>query len=211
MRRVPRLRLVLGIVAMLWGAAVVVNWMSGVGVRPDAWTLLRTEPGFTLIFFGLLVLASGALLVAVAASVPGREQVARVGRWMAWGGGLVGCVIAPAWILLQAAGISFWPQQDDFYCVRGALRVAILPGLAAVGFVFWAAPHRPALVALLGVVGAAALGAVVVHAACPVVGARHWILGHALAPLQIALVLSLPLVALARWHGKRPSPPRRSS
>jgi len=202
-RRIPSLRVVLGGIATLWGAAVVVRWTTGAGTRPDTWTLLRTEPGFALIFVGLLVLASGALLLAAAASVPGREPTARIGRWLAWSGALLGCVVAPTWVLLHAAGGSIWPQQEDLYCVRGALRVAILPALAAVGFVFWAAPRRPAWIALLGVLGAAALGAVAVHTACPVEGARHWILGHALAPLQIAVVLAVPLALLARWYANR--------
>lgn len=198
-RRIPRLRTVLAAIGVLWGGAALARWL-GEGARTDT---LRADPGFTLIVLGLALLAGGALVMATATSVPGRERAARWGRRLAWGGAVVGCALAPAWVLIEAGGGSLWPRQEDFLCVRGTLRVAVLPGLAALGFVFWAAPRRPARVALLSALGAAALGAVAIHATCPVSGARHWVLGHALAPLQVVAVVALPVAAFAFWYRKR--------
>jgi hypothetical protein len=81
--------------------------------------------------------------------------------------------------------------------------VALLPGAAVLGFVFWAAPRRPFSAGLLGVAGAVALGAIAMHASCPNDGAAHWIMGHAMAPLFAALLALVPLFALVRWRTSR--------
>ena len=122
-RRIPRLRIVFAAIALAWGAGALVKWMGGARMRPDLWTLLSSDVGFAAIFAGLLALGAGGLVLAVAAGVPGRESAARAGRGLAWAGGLIGCVVAPALVLAQAAGVSMWPKAEDYYCVRGALRV----------------------------------------------------------------------------------------
>lgn len=202
-RRSPRLGVVLGLVAMLWLAIAGVGWLCGAGLRPDFLSAIRSDLSFALIFAGLLPLGCGAVLLALSASVPGRGETARVGRWLAGAGAGLAFLLAPARIWLHAAGFSVSVAPEDLYCVAGALTVAALPGIAAVAFVLWAAPRRPALTAIVAALGAAGLGAVVIHAHCPAMGARHWVFGHALAPLGIALVLALPLLGLARWHSGR--------
>ena len=59
------------------------------------------------------------------------------------------------------------------------------------------------LAGALGVAGAAALGGAIAHASCPMDDARHWLLGHAGAPLA-GVAVGLPLGVLpARWRARR--------
>lgn len=202
-RRIPRLRTVVAGVVALAGLAAAWTLLRSGGFRSDLVAIAAQHPGFAAIGVGLAAMGVGGLVSAVAASVPGREALARAGAVLLLGGAAVGLVAAPGWILLHSAGISLWPGEGEFMCVRGAMWVALLPGAAVLGFVFWAAPRRPVWAGILGVAGAVALGAIAMHASCPNDGATHWIMGHAMAPVVGALLALVPLVALARWRVSR--------
>lgn len=202
-RRIPRLRTVLAGVVALAGLAAAWALQHSGGLRSDLVAITSQHPGFAVIGLGLAAMGLGGLVSAVAASVPGREALARFGAVLLVGGAGVGLVAAPGWILLYSAGISSWPGAGELMCLRGAMWVALLPSAAVVAFVFWAAPRRPVWAGILGVTGAVALGAIAMHASCPDDGAAHWIMGHAMAPVVGAALAVLPLIALARWRRAR--------
>jgi len=202
-RRIPRLRSVLGGVVALAGVAAGWTLLRSGGVRSDLVAILSQYPGFAAIGVGLVAMGVGGSIAAVAASVPGRDALERFGMALLVVGAFVGFLAAPGWILLHSAGVSLWPGRDEFMCLQGAIWVALLPCVAVLGFVFWAAPRRPVWAGLFGVAGAVALGAITMHASCPNDGAAHWIMGHALAPLMGALAAVLPLVLLSRWWTSR--------
>ena len=202
-RRIPRLRSVLAAIAGMAGVGMAWSLYGAGGARTDLVAVMGQHPGFAAIGLGLLAMALGGTVAAVAASVPGRDSLQRVGNWLLAVGALVGFVAAPGWILLYSAGVSLWPGHDEFMCLRGAMWVALLPAAAVLGFVFWAAAYRPVWAGVAGVMGAFGLGAIAMHASCPNDGAAHWIMGHALAPLLGALGATLPLVFVSRWRATR--------
>lgn len=201
-RLVPRLRVVIAlaiVIAAIAAALFVRSW----GLRPDLVFRLTGDPSFAAIWLGLLLMGFGALLAAAAASIPGRVRAERVGFRLAALGAAIGLVAAPLWVLLMSGGAGLPFDWHAFVCMGGAARIAALPAVGITAFVLWALPARPAFAACLGCVGLAALGAAVVHAACPDDNARHWVAAHALAPLFVGLVVGLPLFVLARARSAR--------
>lgn len=201
--RVPPMRVTLGILAISAAALTAAYLRFGVGLRPDLAGRLSGDYRFAAIWLGLLALALGASVWVVASGVPGRAALARVGRFTAGCGALLGFFVAPLLVLLHVGTGGLHASVHDFACVRGAIRIAVLPAMALIAWVVWAAPARPERTALCATLGAGALGAAVVHATCPDGDAAHWLTGHALAPLAAAFVAALPAWAFARWHATR--------
>jgi hypothetical protein len=191
-RRLPRLRSIAAGVGLL-GVAMALWALRGVGLRENLLELVAASPGFLAILLGLGLAAGGGMVATLGASVPGREPVERAGLGLLGLAAVLGLGVGPAALLAAgAAGVSPpWPR--DLECMLGAVRIAVLPGAALLWFVARAAAQRPALAVALGSAGAVALGALVMQASCPFAGARHLIVGHALAPIVAATLLALPL------------------
>lgn len=200
-RPIPRLRTVAVAVLAVWLLAVVVDWILG-GAPPRVgaggpWS----GAGFLGVLAGLAVTAAGATLTALAGAVPGREGEARVGLRLAVLG------------LLLAAGGGVWavstagdpavgdPLGTGLSCLRHAALMGIPPALVTSVFLARALARRPRLGAACALAGGVALGALVVHTGCTHEGALHMLLGHALAPFAVALLLAFPLAAVVRrWN-----------
>lgn len=203
-RRIPRLHTVAALAVGVWAAGFAAAWALG-GPAPAAGAL---GPLRVLVFLGGGLAAGGGLASALGSAVPG------CGHWVRRGGALLGggaalSVLAAGLAWVRSAGVSpeALPSPPALPCVVRATALALLPGLVALGFAARAYAMRPALTAALGTLGALSLGALAVHASCAASGARHVLLGHALGPLGVALVLAGPAaLALSRRLGE---PPRR--
>ncbi len=202
-RPVPRLRVVVGGLAGLSAVIAAFYLHYGVGLRPDFALRLGGDLHFAGIWIGLLAMALGAGLWAVAGSVPGRAAVERVGRRIAIAGALLGFVLAPVAVLVHSGSAAFHAEIHEFACMGGAFRVAALPGAALLGWVLWTAPARPVRTALCAALGAGALGALVVHGSCPNGDPGHWMRAHALTPLAAMAVAGLPVWGFGRWQAAR--------
>ncbi len=197
-RAIPRIRVTLSLLAGLSALVAALYLRFWVGLRPDFTVRMSGDLRFAEIWLGLLLLAGGAATWAIAASVPGRGALERVGRGVACVGALLGFLVAPVAILLQTGAAGVHANTHDFFCMGGAFRIAALPGVALIGAVLWAAPAHPARAALCAALGTGALGAAVIHATCPDADPSHWMMGHALAPLVGAALVALPVWALGR-------------
>ena len=81
-----------------------------------------------------------------------------------------------------------WQKTAEHLQISGeamgiALLVAIPLGVVAARLSLRGAPWRPAATGVSLAIGAAAVGSLLVHAACPSPSASHWLAAHALLPL----------------------------
>jgi hypothetical protein len=197
-RRLPRLRTVVAVVLAGWALAVGLMWgparpLSEV-VAGAAWGDAR----FVTVLAGLLLVAAGALLAALAGAVPGRERTAATAAGAA-GAGLVVAVAGGLWAVSRAASPA--PPGElaaAVVCMSHACALALLPVLAASLFLARGWVRRPPLSAGLAVMGTVALGGLVIHVGCRSGGALHVLLGHSLAPLLLGFVLAFPVGWLIR-------------
>lgn len=194
-RRVPRLRSVASGVLVV-SAGVFAYAVSLSGVRADWWQLATSDASYAAVLVGLVVCGIGATLAALAGALPGREVVFQRSG-IAAGLGLAAAVVVGALSLGAQVDLG-GSLSDDWICLRAALQLSPLP-IAAVLLASsrgWVA--RPGLTAIAALAGAAGAGALSIHLACGLVGARHFLLGHISAPLLLALVASLPAALLLR-------------
>jgi hypothetical protein len=159
-RPLPRLRSAFAIVLTVWATFL------GLAVLGSEATIatgsLMGNQIYLASFVGLVLAALGATASALAAGIPGRENVETIGMMFA----AVFLSLLPAGVILS-------------FLVRG-----------------WTArPIRAALIALLG---AGALGAVVVHLSCGFVGPKHVILGHMSVPIVLTLLGAYPVAVVLR-------------
>ena len=195
-RRIPPLGAAAAAAVALCLVGLAAEWLLvGSEVRPGSeWRL-----AYAATLAGILLVALGALLAALAAAIPGREATVRlgtaaaaVGLALTTGGGLVG--------LVQGAEPVGTDLATCLGCAIRVLTLGVAPVLLACGYLAWAALRRPGLGAVLALAGGVALGAAAVHATCPIDSPHHWLLAHALAPAAAAAVLAAPLAfGLARW------------
>jgi hypothetical protein len=200
---IPRLRMALGAVLAAWVVVVLASWAWS-GLRPGGLTAMYSNASIAFVVAALTAVGGAGLVASLAASVPGRER-------LAWGAFLVGLLSAAA-----AAGLGTFlvaaapghgpgaPAAAHVSCLVRACGVALLPALVVAGFAARAAPYRPLVIVLGAAAGAAALGAVAAQATCPFGDPVHLMLGHVLAPVAGALVLTLPLLIAMRRLPQRP-------
>jgi len=194
-RRVPRLRsIAAGVLAV--SALVLAYSVSRAGVRADWWQLMTGDASYAVALLGLSICGLGATLAALAGALPGREAVFQRSG-VAAGLGLAFAAVAGIFSLVTQGSFA-GSLDDDWGCLRSALLLSPLP-IAAVLFAAsrgWVA--KPGLTAIAALAGAAGAGAVGIHLACELGGARHILLGHLSAPVLLALVASLPAAMLLR-------------
>lgn len=195
-RRVPALRTSLGFVlAVASGVGVVV--LATDGFRPALGEALLSDAAFGGVFLGVLVLAPAATLAALAASIPGREDVVRLSSRVA----AVGLVAVTALVggLTLANGFDAGsPLTADAMCFRRVLKFAAIPVALVVGFVLRGWVHAPTAAAGLALLGAGAMGALITHLSCTADGARHLMMSHVLPVYVLGVVGGIPLLLLLR-------------
>ncbi len=200
-RRIGRVRDGLRI-ALLLAAIVAAVAIFIRGLHPDLRVVLAEHSGFQAILAGLSLIAVGAVVAAIAASVPGRESLTRISLAL----GLVGVLIAMGVGSAVLLGESSWVSatcslSDDLSCLGVSCLVALVPAIAVLSYVARAAPYRKYMTILAASVGSVGIGALVVHLSCPCMDGRHLILAHAAAPFAGGLLLSLPFFAILRRKG----------
>lgn len=196
-RPIPRERtVVLGALA-LWAGSVALQGALG-GPLPMLPEGTGVAPTYVAVLTGLSITAFAALLAALAGVVPGREALARTTRILALAGVLL-ALAGGAWAV-AAAGDRPSPSGllRCLECMGRSCALGILPALLVGISLGRASGRRPGIAAALGALGAVTLGAVAVHTSCAVTSASHLLVGHSLAPLAAALLLSLPLALLVR-------------
>ena len=87
-QRIPRLRRVAGW-ALLLAAATTALGLLVLGQRSDLLGLIGRDLGFSAALGGLALVAVGGVLGGLAAAVPGREPLARLGLGLALAGVLI--------------------------------------------------------------------------------------------------------------------------
>jgi len=202
--RIPRLRAQLAAL-LAAGALIPLLVVSYRGPRPSAFALLLSGEAFTLVAAGLILAAGGAAAAALAMTRPDRELLARGGLSLGVGGLALSAVVA-------ALCFGGAPSTAGN---AGALGQALSCGLSGILFTLplslvcayllsTGAPRHLGLAASVAAFGATAFGALAVHLTCPSLSVWHWITGHALAPALGAVLLALPVRALARrWEHAR--------
>jgi hypothetical protein len=202
-RPIPRVRSVAAGVLAMWLLAWALTWILGPPsvdfVRDIAWG----DPRFVAVFAGLLLLALGATLAALAGAVPGRERFARTSG----GAALLGIALAATGGLWAVAGAASPRGALDvagcLACIGHSGALALLPAAAASLFLARGFAHHPLLGAGFAVAGTVALGSLVVHVSCRVGGALHMLVGHALAPAFLGFALAIPVGLLVRHWSRR--------
>ena len=194
-RRAPRLRSIASLVLGVWGMVLVYSLMT-YGARPDWWVLVTQDATYLAVLLGLAACGIGATLASLASAIPGREVVAQRGIVAAALG--LSAAAAVGMLSLTASGSFAGALADDWMCLQGAVELSPLPVAAGLFAVSRGWVGRVGLTVLAALAGAAAAGALGVHLTCSLSGARHFLLGHAAAPLVLALVLALPAAALLR-------------
>jgi hypothetical protein len=196
-RPIPPLRKVAGVVAGAFLLALLVGWAlsdSAHGLVPaPRWS----TPDFLAVLAGLVAAAGGASLAAIAGSVPGRDEEARVGRWLGLAG-LGVAVLAGCLAAFSGDGASRVGAVSSAGCFAVALGLGLAPAFLIWVFLARTLASRPRRHAAWGAIGAVALGGIVVQATCPTVGGLHMLLGHSLAPIWAALLLAVPAGSLIR-------------
>jgi len=185
--------------AALFGAwLLVVLWLDGAALASGVWRqTLATQPGFAVTGFGLLLMGVGGSAGALAARVPDRPVLEARALAAAW----VGLAVAAGGgaVLAFSAGFDAGsPVAADGVCMRAALLYGSPPGAYLIVLLLRGWVARPARAAFACALGAVALGALIVHLGCPHTGARHWLLGHALAPVVAAALGTVPLAIVLR-------------
>ncbi len=204
-QRIPRLRRVAGR-ALLLAAATTALGLLVLGPRVDLLCLIGRDLGFSAALAGLVLVGLGGVLAGLAAAVPGRVLLWRVGIGLGVAGVLIPAGVAA---LLLANGLTPGepPLRSDAACLATSYLLALPAAVAVLAFVARGAPTRPGLAVLAATSGAVAIGAVALHLTCPYDGLRHVLLAHALAPVSGGLLLGAPLfwavrraLAVARAH-----------
>ena len=197
-RRIPPLRVV-GAGVVLWALSIAAVVVVYLGPRADVQQLQMGWP-FLGVVCGLLIFAFGGLLVALGASVPGREAVARIGTG-AIAVSLVLLTAACAGLLLQGAPVGPFDELwlgSSLACVGIATGVGVLPAVAVLSFIVGAFPYRPALAAGVGAAAMVAFGSGAVHLTCAANEFVHVSLSHVIVPLSAGALLGVGLLLLRR-------------
>lgn len=197
-RPLPPLRWVVAALALVWAlvGAVGIGWL---GARPDLAEAWMGGRGVAAVFAALALAGGSGTAAAVAMSIPGRESLVRRCTWCA--ALSMGAAAGLGSVLFSRTPISVAPVSAHLHCLLVAVTMGLLPAMAVVVFAGRAAPFRPLVLAVAAAAAAASVGTVVSQAACPMPDMRHLLMGHVLAPVAGAALLTLPLVLVLRHFG----------
>ena len=195
-RQLPRLRLAFAVILALWAAMLgVVLWakVGDAGVQS-----LFTNRIYFGSFIGLMIAAFGGTISALAAGIPGREKLETGGMFLSLFGLLAAAAACLFGIYELGHSAPLAPEGMDAMCFQESALLSLLPAGVILSFLVrgWAAhPVRAALVALLG---SGALGALIVHMSCGLLGPRHMMMSHLSVPIVLALLGIYPLAVVLR-------------
>jgi hypothetical protein len=193
-RVIPPLWLgVSGVLAAAFATAVIV--LVTHGAKPGLWDALATVQ-FSGVLAGLFVVGVGGCIAGLASAVPGREDIVRLAAAVAVAG-LLGSVRAVA---PDVSWSSARLEPVDLQCVGIGLLLAVGPIAAVLAIAFRGTTVRPRVTATMTVMGASALGALVMHLICPLSDARHFLFSHCLTPVALG-VLGVAVLSpvIRRW------------
>lgn len=202
-RPIPPLSAVVVTGAAIWLATVVI-WQQIGGAHFRPWNHPDwSSPTFLSILAGLGLVAVGATVGALAASVPGRAATARAGLGIAALGSIVSVTSALLATPLAELRFDLAELMACLSCISHSTGLGILSALISCAFIGYAVLRRQNASASLAIVGGVALGAIVVHASCEATGGAHQLVSHVLAPLIAAAVLTLPVSFATRILARR--------
>jgi hypothetical protein len=194
-RRVPRLQhgvLAVGSLAAVSGALALILG----GFRADLPRLVAQSLPYNVLLASLALVGASGVLAVLAASIPGREVLARASLSVAVAALLTALGSAVAQLGLAASPLP--AEAGLFYdaaCLAHSCGVALLPACAGVALVSRGAPFRPLAIVAGTAAASVGAGAMFVHLSCDCDGLRHLLVSHAGAPLLGGLLLTLPLYA----------------
>jgi len=201
----PRLRTVLLAVLGLWAIAFGVMRVTGSGASAPAGAVPHGDPRFLMIGVGVGIFAVGAMLRALAGSIPGREPAARAGARMAAIGAAV-VALACTWSLVVGLERGALDVGGSLMCMGHAVMLALLPMIGVSLFLARAYARRPQVAAIFAATGTIGLGVLAVHVSCHASGWLHILLGHAFAPFAVGCALAVPIGFALRTRNRRGSP-----
>lgn len=194
-RPLPPLRRALAVIALLGVAALgFAFWLRG--ASPQLFQVASSHPAYLCIWLGLLAVAAGGLVAALAGAVPGRQVEARTGAALMAAGALLAVVVGGLLAVTGAEPAA--PPRAAGICLSLSLALGLPAAVVGLGFVARGWPARPLACLLAAAAGAGALGAFVTHMTCVQLDALHLMLGHLLGPLVGAALLAIPLRSLTR-------------
>ena len=196
-RPVTALRWQLSTVIAVCGAAALAVW-AWLGLHP----IEVMERGATsAVLGGALALAGlSALVLALAARIPGRESLVRVSGL---GGAIAGAIAAGLCVALRDSIHDLGTREELVRCSSTALLSAVPVAICASVWAARGAPWRMRTTGFAISIGAAAIGGLLIHFSCPSPTPWHWILAHALAPLAIGTCVGAVLARLLAAAGAR--------
>lgn len=190
-RRIPRLRLVAAGLS-LWALLVAGTAVALLGARADVRALDMSLP-FLGVIAALLVFGVSGLMVALGASVPGRQALSRAGMAGIWAALLIGVLAGTG---LIAAEVPVGPIDSvwlgmSLSCLGVATGAGFLPAAALLAFILGAFPYWPKLAAGVGAAAMVAFGSGAVHLTCSSEEFFHISLAHVLAPLAAGALFGM--------------------
>ena len=168
------------------------------GPTPSVWSNFLRDLTYAAVLIGLVAAVAGSWTGALASVIPGRELLLRLGSGVAVAGLLLALCVA-AW-LTPWGSARLEPAASLLACIGRAAGFAALPAAAALGLTARGWSGRPAVTVGLGVLGAGAAGALLVHLTCPTVEPLHALFTHASPPILIALLVTGAMApSMGRW------------
>jgi len=197
-RRLPSLRVATAAVLASWFGLIAMAFGMGAARMPKgSFERLFADVWATGLVVGLLLAAAAAPVAALGAAIPGRESLVGLAQRAAASG--LGLSLACALAALATSPVaSRAVDRVDGSCFASAVGMALVPGAVLLGFQWAGWVQRPRRAAALTLLAGCGLGALAVHAMCPLVGAQHVLIEHASVPLVVMALASLPLAALLR-------------
>ena len=176
------------------GAAVALTVLLTQGLRSQVWPEFARDVAFFGVLLGLAAIGVGGCTAGLASAIPGRGTAVAIAGTAA--------LIGTATAIGVAATMSPWDAAASFSssaaaaCIGWGLIFSLVPVAAGVRLTRRTWAPRPSVTAGLTLLGATALGSLVVHLSCPVLEGRHVLVGHCSTPLLMA---ALGGVVLGRW------------
>jgi len=116
-----------------------------------------------------------------------------------------GMVVALTVGIFGAWGADGQSYAGSLGCIVRSSGLAIAPLLVVGMFMVRGAVFGLRQASYFALIGSVGLGALAVHATCPMLSSGHVLLGHHIGPLVIAMLASFPF-AFALARGPAPSP-----
>lgn len=188
-RPMPPLRWQVAAIAAVWAgtgalAALVVD-LHPLGA-------LRRGGVSSCVMGVLIVVSVSGLVMGLASQIPGRERLvtgAMVGMMLGLGLAAAVAGVLPG-SLADAGSIA---QCLD--CTSHAILLAVPSGLVALSIALRGAGWHAARTGIGIAIGAASLGALLIHVSCSSESPWHWLIAHAVLPIAVASALGM----LAAW------------